>query len=80
MMSVSGTLHRRSVPNQTRSWPKTKVEPGRLTRGWALFEAKDPTKNVSVDYETSCISCHTPVEDSDWVYAYGYPDLKKPKK
>ena len=48
--------------------------------GWALFEAKDPTKNVSVDYETSCIECHSPVEDSDWVYVYGYPDLKKPRK
>jgi hypothetical protein len=48
--------------------------------GWALFEAKDPTKNVSVDYETSCISCHTPVEENDWVYLYGYPDLKEPEK
>lgn len=48
--------------------------------GWALFEAKDPTKNVSVDHETSCLDCHTPVEDSDWVYVYGYPDLKPPKK
>jgi hypothetical protein len=48
--------------------------------GWALFEAKDPTKNVSVDYESSCISCHTPVEESDWVYRYGYPDLKGPEK
>ncbi len=48
--------------------------------GWALFEAKDPTKNVSVDYESSCISCHTPVEDSDWVYVYGYPDLKESKR
>ena len=48
--------------------------------GWALFEAKDPTKNVSTGYETSCINCHSPVEQSDWVYVYGYPDLKKPKK
>jgi len=48
--------------------------------GWALFEAKDPTKNVSAGYETSCIDCHVPVEESDWVYVYGYPDLKKPNK
>ena len=48
--------------------------------GWALFEAKDPTKNASVDYETTCISCHTPVKDTDWVYVYGYPDLQKHKK
>lgn len=48
--------------------------------GWALFEAKDPTKNVSAGYDSSCISCHTPVEDTDWVYTYGYPGLKKIKQ
>lgn len=47
--------------------------------GWALFEAKDPSKNVSAGYDTSCLGCHVPAEDSDWVYTYGYPDLKKPK-
>lgn len=47
--------------------------------GWALFEAKDPTKNVSVGYDTSCLGCHIPAEDSDWVYTFGYPELKKPK-
>lgn len=45
--------------------------------GWALFEAKDPSKNVSVGYETSCISCHIPAEDTDWVYTYAYPDLNE---
>jgi hypothetical protein len=48
--------------------------------GWALFEAKDPTKNVSAGYDSSCISCHVPVEDTDWVYTYGYPTLKPPKQ
>lgn len=48
--------------------------------GWALFEATDPRKNVSVGYDTSCISCHAPVEDSDWVYTYGYPSLKQAKQ
>ena len=47
--------------------------------GWALFEAKDPTKNVSVGYDSSCLSCHAPAEDTDWVYTYGYPDLRNPK-
>lgn len=46
--------------------------------GWALFEAKDPTTNVSAGYDTSCLACHSPVENSDWVYTYGYPELKKP--
>ena len=48
--------------------------------GWALFEAKDPTKNVSAGYETSCINCHVPVTDSDWVYVYGYRTLKQQLK
>jgi hypothetical protein len=48
--------------------------------GWALFEAKDPTKNVSAGYDTSCLGCHVPAKDSDWVYTYGYPDLKRPEK
>ena len=47
--------------------------------GWALFEAKDPTRNVSVGYDTSCLGCHIPAEESDWVYTFGYLDLKKPK-
>ena len=46
--------------------------------GWALFEAADPSKNVSAGYDTSCLACHVPAEDSDWVYTYGYPDLKQP--
>jgi len=47
--------------------------------GWALFEAKDPSKNASAGYDTSCLGCHVPAEDSDWVYTYGYPELKKPE-
>jgi hypothetical protein len=48
--------------------------------GWALFEAEDPTKNVSAGYDTSCLACHVPATDSDWIYVSGYPDLKKPKE
>ena len=44
-----------------------------------LFEAKNPTENVSTGYDTSCLPCHSPVEDSDWVYTFGYPELKQPK-
>ncbi len=45
--------------------------------GWALFEAKDPTKNTTTNYRISCIGCHIPVEETDWVYVQGYPELKK---
>ena len=45
--------------------------------GWALFEAKDPTKNTTTNYDRSCIGCHLPAEKTDWIYLQGYPALKK---
>ena len=33
--------------------------------GWALFEAKDPTKNTTTNYRISCIGCHIPAESTD---------------
>ncbi len=45
--------------------------------GWALFEAKDPKKNVATDYKTDCKVCHIPAKKDDWVYIRGYPVLKK---
>jgi cytochrome c len=45
--------------------------------GWALFEAKDPKKNVATDYKTDCKLCHVPAKKDDWVYIRGYPVLKK---
>lgn len=44
--------------------------------GWALFEAKNPALNVSKSYQETCIACHTPAKDNDWVYLQGYPTLK----
>ena len=46
--------------------------------GWALFEAKDPKKNVATDYTTDCRLCHVPAKKDDWVYVRGYPILAKP--
>ncbi len=45
--------------------------------GWALFEAKDPKKNVATDYKLDCRTCHVPARKDDWVYIRGYPVLKK---
>ena len=47
--------------------------------GWALFEAKDPKKNVATDYKTDCIPCHVPAKQDDWLYIRGYPILAKPR-
>jgi hypothetical protein len=46
--------------------------------GWALFEAKDPKRNVATDYRTDCKICHIPAKNDDWVYVRGYPALAKP--
>ena len=43
--------------------------------GWALFEAKEPARNVATDYRTDCLSCHIPAKKDDWVYLRGYPVL-----
>src|SRR6516225_11699165 len=36
--------------------------------GWALFEAKDPKKNVATDYTTDCRVCHSPAKKDHCVY------------
>jgi cytochrome c len=46
--------------------------------GWALFEAKDPQRNVATDYRTDCKICHIPAKKDDWLYVRGYPILAKP--
>jgi cytochrome c len=43
--------------------------------GWALFEAKNRNTNVSKGYVQSCIGCHTPAKQTDWVFVQGYPTL-----
>ena len=45
--------------------------------GWALFEAKEPARNVATDYKTDCKLCHVPAKKDDWVYIRGYSVLKK---
>lgn len=44
--------------------------------GWALFKPGNAV-NVSSDYKTDCLGCHTPAKDNDWVYIEGYPTLHK---
>ena len=46
--------------------------------GWALFEAKDPKRNVATDYKTDCKTCHVPAKKDDWLYIRGYSILAKP--
>ncbi len=48
--------------------------------GWALFEAKDPEKQVATDYKKDCLQCHVPAKDTDWIYVEAYPVLWKDGK
>lgn len=45
--------------------------------GWAWFDATNPQKTTSTDYTTDCKSCHVPAQQSDWIYSFGYPVLKR---
>ncbi|WP_116472607.1 cytochrome P460 family protein [Zobellella maritima] len=44
--------------------------------GWALYEAKDPSTNVSKGFAETCQTCHVPAEATGWVFIEGYPTLK----
>jgi len=46
--------------------------------GWALFEAKNPLKQVAHDYKGECRACHVPAQKNDWLYVSRFPDLQKP--
>ncbi|MDP3777578.1 MAG: cytochrome C [Methylotenera sp.] len=45
--------------------------------GWALYDAKDPSRNVSKSFKETCMGCHTPAKRTDWVFINGYPTLKR---
>ena len=43
--------------------------------GWTLHEAKAPEVNASKGFKETCLGCHMPVKDSDWVFLDGYRTL-----
>ncbi len=43
--------------------------------GWALFEAKDPSKQAAKDYQADSKGSHIPAEGRDWISAEAYPVL-----
>jgi hypothetical protein len=45
--------------------------------GWALIKPDDPSKNVSMNYQASCLGCHIPAKANDWIYVEAYPTLRK---
>lgn len=57
--------------------------------GWAWFDAADPSTPSralpvasgevasSLDYRENCQSCHSPAEDTEWIFTEGYPSLRR---
>jgi hypothetical protein len=44
---------------------------------WSWFDAANPNKTTSTDFKTNCLGCHVPAQQTDWIYSFGYPPLKK---
>ena len=44
---------------------------------WSWFDAGNPVKTTSTNYKSDCQSCHVPARASDWIYAAGYPPLRR---
>ncbi len=44
--------------------------------GWALFNAGATEKNASTNFRASCLGCHIPARETDWIYVQGYPRLR----
>ncbi|MEJ8571175.1 cytochrome P460 family protein [Microbaculum marinum] len=45
--------------------------------GWAKFNADAPEATITTNYQTDCIGCHIPVQDTDFIHVEGYPLLRK---
>jgi hypothetical protein len=45
--------------------------------GWSWFDAGNPTKTTSKEFRADCLGCHIPARETDWIYVFGYPGLKK---
>ena len=45
--------------------------------GWAWFDAGNPSKTTSTNFEVNCKPCHVLARAIDWVYVQGYPLLEQ---
>jgi Cytochrome P460 len=44
---------------------------------WSWFDADNPSKTTSTNYQVDCLSCHEPTRATDLVYVEGYPPLNR---
>ena len=45
--------------------------------GWSWFDAGNPLKTTSTNFEVNCKPCHVPARATDWIYVQGYPPLEQ---
>lgn len=45
--------------------------------GWSFFEAGNTETAVTKDYKGECLGCHEPARETDFIYDYAYPVLRK---
>jgi hypothetical protein len=45
--------------------------------GWSWFDAGNPLKTTSANFEVNCKPCHVPARTTDWIYVQGYPPLEQ---
>ncbi len=44
--------------------------------GWSFFDAGNPARTVSTDYQSDCLGCHEPARSTDLVFIQAYPVLE----
>ncbi len=44
--------------------------------GWAQFNAGATEKSASSNFRATCLGCHIPARETDWIYIKGYPQLR----
>lgn len=45
--------------------------------GWAFYEGTETRHTITTDYESDCLGCHQPAQETDYLYTQGYPLLAR---
>ncbi len=45
--------------------------------GWAFYEGEEMQRTITTDYQSDCLGCHQPAQETDFLYTRGYPLLAR---
>lgn len=45
--------------------------------GWAFYEGAEMQRTITTDYQSDCLGCHQPAQETDYLYTRGYPLLAR---